>query len=105
MIEALQMALKYGLGGVALLGVIWLLFLFYKLERRMFTHEENYKDIDATCGKRSTHFTDVFTRLEILEKKDVGDDGRFDKIDDKLEAIGSNVTKLVDHFVSKGMAQ
>ena len=105
MIEVVKEALKYGTGGVAVFGVIWLLYLFYKLERRMFKHEENYKDIEITCSKRSIHFTDAFTRIEKLERKAVGDDVRFDNIDDKLVVIGDNVTKIVDHFVSKGMKQ
>ena len=53
MIETVREAIKYGLGGISLLGVAWLLYLFYKLERRMFKHEENYKDIEVTCSKRS----------------------------------------------------
>jgi len=104
MIETiLEIGKNYGLAGVAIIGVLWLLYLFYKLERQMFKHEEESKDISATCIARKEYFTNTFDRLETLEKKDAGDDGRFNKIDVQLKSIGDNVTKIVDHFVTKGM--
>ena len=103
MIEAIKEAVRYGLGGVSLLGVIWLLYLFYKLERRMFTHEKETQDNQEVYDKHSKYFKDTFIRLDKVEKKNVKSDGRFDKIDSQLKTIGENVTKIVDHFVTKGM--
>ncbi len=110
MAEIFQIALEYGLGAIALLGVIWLFIMGYKLERRVFGHDKSEEECVKLCKKHSNYFKDSFDRINNLETKDVESDGRFDNIDtqlkhldEKVSTISSGVDKIVDHFVQKGM--
>jgi len=101
--EYLKLALEYGLGGLALVGVLWLLWVCSKLETKLTSHNEREEERIKVCEKHTNNFSESFDRIRELEKKDVASDGRFDNIDDNLKRIGEDVTKIVDHFVAEGM--
>ena len=45
----------------------------------------------------------VNKRIEEIEKKDIESAGKFELIENQLETINTNVQKILDYFMAKGM--
>ena len=115
MLETLiEIGKAYGLPGILLVLILWILYFCYKLEKRMLAHEtafkatiKNHKEVhellDEKCKKRTEHFSNTFDRIDELEKTDSQDVLRFENINLQLKTIGDNVIKIVDQLVTKGM--
>ncbi len=107
---AKEFVITYGMTGAALLGVIGLVWLFLKLEKRVLTGEESRKETAKMCKVRKKYFSDIFDSIEIIEKKDIEDTGKFTNIDiklinldEKMDTIGSDVKTIINHFATEGM--
>lgn len=100
----------YGIAGLSLVLSVGLLFLFFKLEKRVTRTEGKYEETTKMCNKRSGYFGDAFDRLDKIEKQDVKTEDRFDAVDAELlhinksvESISMDVKTILNHFAAKGM--